>query len=332
VNNAQLDPAQKPPRNAQLNLYREMLRIRLVEERIAALYTEWEMRCPVHLCIGQEAIAVGACSVLDHRDYALSGHRSHGHYLAKGGDLKAMMAEIYGKATGCAGGKGGSMHLIDLDVGFLGSAPIVGSTIPIAVGAAFGTAMKDERRVTVAFLGEGAVEAGVFYESLNFAALKKLPVIFVCENNLYSVYSPLEVRQPPRSIVGIARAMSVEGYEADGNDVEAVRKLCSQAADKARNGGGPTFLEFSTYRWREHCGPEFDNHIGYRSEEEYLLWKERCPLVRLEGDLLGSKAVSRAELDAVTTEINREIDAAIAFAKQSPFPDKSVASSHVVAE
>jgi pyruvate dehydrogenase E1 component alpha subunit len=308
-----------------------MLRIRLVEERIAALYTEWEMRCPVHLCIGQEAIAVGACSVLDHSDYAFSGHRSHGHYLAKGGDLKAMMAEIYGKATGCAGGKGGSMHLIDLETGFLGSAPIVGSTIPIAVGAAFGAAMKNERRVTVAFLGEGAVEAGVFYESLNFAALKKLPVVFVCENNLYSVYSPLEVRQPPRGIVGIARSMGVEGHQADGNDVEAVSELCSQAADKARNGGGPTFLEFSTYRWREHCGPEFDNHIGYRSEQEYLQWKERCPLARSESGLLRSKAVSRPELDEMTTELNREIDVAVAFAKQSPFPDKSIASAHVVA-
>lgn len=316
-----------------LELYRAMLRIRLVEERIAALYPEQEMRCPVHLCIGQEAVAAGACAALERRDYAFSGHRSHGHYLAKGGDLKAMLAEIYGKATGCAGGKGGSMHLIDLDAGFLGATPIVGSTIPIAVGAAFGASMRDEDRVTMAFFGDGAVETGVFYESVNFAVLKKLPVIFVCENNLYSVYSPLPVRQPEgRSIAGMARGLGIESIEGDGNDAEAVQRLCAVAVAKARAGEGPTFFEFATYRWREHCGHEYDNHIGYRTEAEYLAWKPRCPVALLEAKLLGGGLASRSALGDVATTLHREIDAAVAYARQSPFPDQQLMSAHVTAE
>ena len=177
-------------------LYREMVRIRIVEESIAEHYPEQEMRCPVHFSIGQEAVAVGVCVHLDPSDHVFSNHRSHGHYLAKGGDLKAMVAEIYGKEAGCSRGFGGSMHLLDLKHGFLGAAPIVGSTIPIAVGSALTATVKEEDRVTVVFLGDGATEEGVFSESLNFAALKQLPVVFVCENNLYSVYSPLSVSQP----------------------------------------------------------------------------------------------------------------------------------------
>jgi len=316
-----------------LRLYRDMLRIRMVEERIAALYPEQEMRCPVHLCIGQEAVATGVCATLEPRDYAFSGHRSHGHYLAKGGDLKAMMAEIYCKATGCAGGKGGSMHLIDLDAGFLGSTPIVGSTIPIGVGTAFASAMRGEDRVSVVFFGDGAAEAGVFYESLNFAALKKLPVIFVCENNLYSVYSPLAVRQPEgRSIAGIARAVGIDGAEGDGNDAEFVHRASVEAVRKARAGGGPSFLEFSTYRWREHCGPEFDNHIGYRTEQEYLEWKNQCPLERLRQKLLDGGKASRGSLDSMAQQLDVEIEAAVRFAKESPFPEPSDIGMHITAE
>ena len=325
--------SQSAAKNISIRLYREMLRIRLIEERIGTLYAEQEMRCPVHLCIGQEGIAVGACAALDRRDYVFSGHRAHGHYLAKGGDLNAMMAEIYGKATGCAGGKGGSMHLIDLDAGFMGSTPIVGSTIPIAVGTAFGSVMQNDDRVTMVFFGDGAVETGVFHESLNFAALKKLPVIFVCENNLYSVYSPLEVRQPAgRRIFNLALAQGIESIEGDGNNVELVHELCSRAVEKARKGGGPTFFEFATYRWREHCGPEYDNHIGYRSEEEYVEWKKRCPVTLLESSLLGSSMVSCSALDEITKELDAEIEAAVAFAKQSPFPEEHLMSAHVVAE
>lgn len=305
-------------------LFRQMLRVRMVEEKIAGLYPEQEMRCPVHLCIGQEAVAVGVCAHLSRRDYVESGHRSHGHYLAKGGDLRSMMAELYGKATGCSGGRGGSMHLVDLAVGFLGATPIVGSTIPIAVGAALGAVMREERRVAVAFFGEGATEEGVFHESLNFAALKGLPAVFICENNFYSVYSPLSVRQPAgREVFRLAEGHGVESFQGDGNDVVEVYWLAERAVRKAREGGGPTFLEFRTYRWREHCGPAYDDHLGYRDESEFEEWKRRCPVRRLKERLLGEGLLSERQVEGMVAELEAEIEDAVAFAKQSPFPDGS---------
>jgi TPP-dependent pyruvate/acetoin dehydrogenase alpha subunit len=319
-------------RDFQLRLYRDMARIRAVEESIAVHYAEQEMRCPVHLSIGQEAAAAGACAALEKRDYALSGHRAHAHYLAKGGDLKGMMAEIYGKATGCAGGKGGSMHLIDLDAGFLGSAPIVGSTIAIGAGTAFASQSRGEDRVTMVFLGEGATETGVFYETVNFAALKKLPMVFLVENNFFSVYSPMAVRQKGESrIVDIAEAHGIPAQRADGNDVERVYSLTRRAVDKARAGDGPSLLEFVTYRWREHCGPNYDNDIGYRSEAEFLAWKERCPMVAYERRLTEGRVAARADLDAVMTAARADAEAAIAYAKQSPWPDADSADQHVLA-
>ncbi|MBI4505446.1 MAG: thiamine pyrophosphate-dependent dehydrogenase E1 component subunit alpha [Chloroflexi bacterium] len=314
-------------------LFYAMLRIRLVEERIAELYAEQEMRCPVHLCIGQEAVAVGVCANLSPDDYVLSGHRSHGHYLAKGGNLKTMLAELYGKVTGCAQGKGGSMHLVDLAVGFLGAAPIVGSTIPIAVGAAFGSALRGERRVAVAFFGEGATEEGIFHESLNFAAMKKLPVVFVCENNLYSVYSPLSVRQPAeRDLMAIAAGHGVAAERGDGNDVAVVYALAGEAAARARQGGGPTLLELTTYRWREHCGPLYDNDLGYRSEAEFEGWRQRCPVAHAERTLGARGALDEAEIARMHAAIAAEIDDAVAFAKTSPFPKPSALLEHVYAQ
>lgn len=301
-------------------LYYEMLRIRLVEEKLAELYPEQQMRCPVHLSIGQEAVAVGVCANLSGEDYVLSNHRSHGHYLAKGGNLKAMMAELYGKVTGCSQGKGGSMHLVDLSVGFLGATPIVGSTIPIAVGVAFGSVMRGEESVSVVFFGDAATEEGVFHESLNFAALKKLPVIFICENNLYSVYSPLSVRQPEgREIFELARGHGIESYKGDGNDVVEVYTLAEQAIRKARQGGGPTFLEFSTYRWREHCGPNYDNDLGYRTENEFQSWKRCCPIERPKEWLVRDGHFSNQDM---VSELETEIEDAVRFAKESPFPEE----------
>ena len=310
------------PKETYRSLFEMMLRIRMVEEKITELYPEQEMRCPVHLCIGQEAIAAGVCANLSRNDYVLSGHRSHGHYLAKGGNLKAMMAELYGKVTGCSKGKGGSMHLVDLSVGFLGATPIVGSTIPIAVGTAFGSVMLNEQRVTVVFFGDAAVEEGVFHESINFAMLKKLPVVFVCENNLYSVYSPLSVRQPEgREIFWLAKGHGMESYQGDGNDVIQVYKLAEQAIGKARQGNGPTFLEFKTYRWREHCGPYYDNDLGYRTESEFQKWKQRCPIERLKERLLGDRVLCNQDIKRMVSNLEVEIEDAVAFAKESPFPE-----------
>lgn len=303
--------------------YYEMLKIRMVEESIAGLYPEQEMRCPVHLCSGQEAIAVGVCANLKKNDYVLSNHRSHGHYLAKGGDLKAMLAEIYGKATGCCKGKGGSMHLVDLSVNYMGSTPIVGGVIPVATGVAFGTILKQKNGiVTVVFLGDAATEEGVFCESLNFAALKKLPVIFVCENNFYSVYSPLSVRQAPeRENISIARAYGIYAQKGYGNDVEAVSKTAKKAIEHARKGLGPSFVEFETYRFREHCGPEYDNKLGYRTEEEYERWRQKCPLDTYEKKLLKKKMIDNKKINEIKGKIRTEINEAIVFAKNSPFPD-----------
>lgn len=302
-------------------MYRDMLRIRRVEERIADVYSEQEMRCPVHLCIGQEATAVGVCAALERSDYAFGSHRSHGHYLAKGGDLRRFVAELYGKVTGCCKGKGGSMHLIDLSVGFLGAVPIVGSTLPIAVGAAFGTTFTNEPRVTVVFFGEGATEEGVFQESLVFAALKNLPVVFVCENNLYSVYSSLAVRQSPdRDIPAVAVANGVAAARGDGNDVEAVYELAREAVATARGGGGPTLLQLDTYRWREHCGPFFDNDLGYRTMEEFEDWQARCPVETFRARLEDRGDLEDHAVLAMTGEIEAEIDEALRFAKESPFP------------
>ena len=308
--------------------YFEMLRIRLVEERISEIYHEQEMRCPVHLSIGQEATAVGVCNALTMKDFAVSTHRSHAHFLAKGGDLKAMLSELYGKETGCAQGKGGSMHLVDPKIGFY-AVPIVGSTIPIGAGIGLGFKMQNKSRVGVAFFGDAATEEGVFTESLNYAALGKLPVIFICENNLYSVYSPLSVRQPPgRDLIKIAESHGVEAYKSDGNDVETVYDITKKAVEKARDGDGPTLLELETYRMLEHCGPNNDNHIGYRTEEEYNYWKSNDPLIKLAMKLTEDKNFNQ-DIQDMTNTINSEIDEAFSYAKSASYPKKESLYTHL---
>ena len=251
-----------------------MKRIRFVEEEIARRYAENNMRCPTHLSVGQEGVAAAVGLALRRDDLAVSGHRAHAHYLGKGGSLSAMLAEIYGKATGCARGHGGSMHLVDESVGFMGSTAIVAGTVPVGVGLAYGIKLKRTDQVSCVFLGDAATEAGVFFESVNFAVLKRLPVIFICENNLYSVCSPLRVRQPEgRRIHEMVGGLGLPATHGDGNDAVEVLDRATAALAAIRAGGGPRFLEFSTYRWREHCGPSYDNDLGYRSEAEFLEWK-----------------------------------------------------------
>jgi pyruvate dehydrogenase E1 component alpha subunit len=316
----------------ELELYRQMARIREVEERISALYGEWEMRCPVHLCTGQEAVPAGFCAALADGDKVLGAHRSHGHYLAKGGSMKRMLAELYGKATGCSAGKGGSMHLVDLDAGFIAATPVIGSTIAIAVGVAFAAQMRGEESVTVNFFGDAATEEGIFHESLAFAALKRLPMVFVCENNLYSCFSPLEVRQAPeRDLLAIARANGIPAVAGDGNDVDVVHRLAAEAVQRARSGGGPTLLEFATYRWREHCGPNFDTDIPYRPDGEFEDWTGRDPVIAYRARLVAGQHVTEQALDAVEAEIAAEVDAAVRFAKESPFPAREEFATDVYA-
>jgi len=319
--------------NTKIELLKRMILIRTVEETIACRYNEQKMRCPTHLCTGQEAVAAAVGLALNKSDMALSTHRAHGHYLGKGGDVKKMLAEIYGKSTGCSKGKGGSMHLIDKSAGFMGSTAIVGGTIPVGVGLALSFKLKKTNQISCVFFGDGSTEEGVFYESVNFAALKKLPVLFVCENNLYSVYSPLKVRQPAeRKIFEMVNALGVNAESGNGNNVVEVFEKVSSAIEKIRNGDGPFFFEFDTYRWREHCGPNFDNDIGYRTEEEYLAWKERDPILILKTELVNNSVIPQIELQNIETELQRKVDDAFAFAEESPFPDSNEIFKHIYCE
>lgn len=315
----------------RLRLYNEMLRIRCVELKIAELYAEQEMRCPVHLSVGQEAVAVGVCQAARTHDRVYSNHRSHAHYLAKGGNLKAMLAEIYGKADGCLGGRGGSMHLMDRSVGMEMSVPIVASSIPLAVGHALAMKQANEKGVVFAFIGDASVEEGVFHESANFASLHNLPVIFVCENNYYSIFTNLESRQPDRPIQELAACHRVRTLAGNGNNVEEVYFNALDAVQDARNGKGPTFLLFSTYRWLEHCGPNDDNHLGYRPRAEYERWKENCPLELYRQTLLGMNLLPEEVEQDMTDSIESEVDVAFEFAKAADLPAARDASAFVYA-
>jgi pyruvate dehydrogenase E1 component alpha subunit len=311
-------------------IYTKLFKIRTVEETIAKKYNEWEMRCPTHLSTGQEGIAAGVCQALLKDDYVLSTHRSHAHYLAKGGDLNKMIAEIYGKESGCSKGRGGSMHLIDKNVGFMGSTSIVGGTIPLAAGLALSSQLKKESKIACVFFGDAATEEGVFFETINFAAVKNLPILFICENNLYSVYSPLECRQPVnRKIFEMVNGIGIPSVAGNGNDALETYYKSKKFVDEIRNGDGPRFIELSTYRWREHCGPFFDNDIGYRSETEFESWKLRDPLLNFENQLIKIKKIPQEVIDTVKTEIKREVIEAFQFADESPFPDVSELYSNI---
>jgi pyruvate dehydrogenase E1 component alpha subunit len=313
------------------SLYREMLRIRLVEEAIANRYGEQEMRCPVHLSDGQEGIAVGACLALRKEDKIVSTHRSHGHYLAKQGSLKAMLCEIYGRAPGCVGGRGGSMHLLDDDAGVLACLPIVGTSVPLGVGVAYAAKRKGGDTVVTVFLGDAVMEEGVFHESANFAALHSLPVVFVCENNDLSFYTSLEVRQPDRPMTDIAEAHTIATHELDGNDAVTVYEAISGAVEKARSGGGPSFLMCNTRRWREHCGCRYDYELGQMTEQEFEVLRADCPVARLGVQLREAGLLDDAGEETLRAELGQEIEEAFEFARNAPFPEPETAGDHVYA-
>jgi len=309
------------PQGTLLSMYEMMLRIRRFEEKIADVYPEQEMRCPTHLSIGQEAAAVGVCAALQREDRIFSTHRCHAHYMAKGGDPRRMIAELYGKKTGCCGGKGGSMHFTDESVGMMGTSAIVGASIPLAVGAALASTMQGANYLAAAFFGDAGVEQGVFHESLNFAALKRLPVIFVCENNLYATQTPLHKRQAIDNIYKRSAIYGIPGVRLDGNDVLAVYQATRQAVKRCRQGNGPTLLECRTYRWREHVGPNYDYDMGYRTKEEVEEWMAKCPVNSWGNKLLNSGITTEIELDKIARKIDEEVESAFKLAKADPFPD-----------
>ena len=311
----------------KIQLFEMMLKIRLVEEEIVKRYSSSQMRCPTHLSIGQEAVPAALGLNVNDRDYAISTHRGHGHYIGKGGNIRSMIAEIYGKSTGCSKGRGGSMHLIDRKVGFMGTSAIVGNSIPVGVGFGLSSKIKKTDQISCVFFGDGATEEGAYYESVNFAVLKKLPVLFICENNFYSVYSPLNVRQPPnRSIINVAKALGLGVQNlVDGNDVLSSYNSINKAIKRIKNGEGPQFLEFTTYRWREHCGVNFDNDLGYRSEKEYNEWKRKDPISNFKDYLISENIISTEFLEQIISKIDLEIQDAFNYAIESPFPEANQA-------
>lgn len=312
------------------SLYRAMLRIRRVEEAIAERYAAQEMRCPVHLSIGQEAVAAGVCAALARQDGVFSNHRAHAHYLAKGGALTAMLAEIYGRAEGCCKGIGGSMHMIDLAAGFLGAVPIVGATVPLAVGAAWAARLRGEDKVIAVFFGDGTFEEGAVYESINFAALHSLPVLFVCENNLYACYTRLSTRQPDRSIHAVAAACGCKAMTVDGNDALAVFDAANSAVADLRAGSHPVFLECPTYRWLEHCGPNSDDDLNYRPQAEVEKWKASCPVNRL-ATMLDTMPEGQSFIANAEREISEEINAAFVGALAGGIPQQADLAGYLYA-
>ena len=296
-------------------IYRSLFRIRRVEEEIARVYPTDVIKSPVHLSIGQESVSVGLCEALRAADAAFGTYRSHALYLAKGGDLRAMIAELYGKATGCAKGKGGSMHLIDVAAGVYGASAVVGTTIPHAVGYAYALRLRRESRVVLCVFGDGAVDEGVFYESLNFAALKRLPVLFACENNGYAIHTHQRLRQRATDVCARAAALGIPAERIDDGDVLAIEARARAAVDALRgSNAGPFFLECATYRWKEHVGPGEDYGLGYRDRAELEPWVRSDQVPRI-GSLLDAGARARIE-----REVEAEIADAFAFAQASPFP------------
>ncbi|MEW6040632.1 MAG: thiamine pyrophosphate-dependent dehydrogenase E1 component subunit alpha [Elusimicrobiota bacterium] len=317
------------PADVLKSLLSTMLKIRRFEIKLIELYPAQDMRTPIHLCIGQEAIAAGVSANLKKKDYLFTTHRGHGHCIAKGVDMSSMIAEFYGRADGCAHGRGGSMHLVSPECGILGSSAIVGAGLPLAAGCALASKLKNEDTVSVTFFGDGAVDNGAFHESLNISSLKKLPVVFICENNFYATHSHQMKRQPADNIYQRAECYGIPGIREDGTDIIAVYKSSREAIERARSGGGPTLLEYRAYRWKAHVGPNTDYKMGYRTKEELKQWTARCPVRRFEKELLDAKIISHEELNKMIKEIELSIEEAVNKGKQSPWPQDVEIESNV---
>jgi TPP-dependent pyruvate/acetoin dehydrogenase alpha subunit len=303
--------------------YYQVLRIRRVEETLIELYPSDKIKSPVHLSIGQEAVSVGVCEALAPTDVVFGTYRCHALYLAKGGDLDRMMAELYGKADGCGRGKAGSMHLVDLSVGMMSASAIVATTIPHAVGYALAQKMKRRDVVVAAFFGEGAMDEGVFHESINFAALRRLPILFVCENNHYAIYSHIRDRMAGENPCERARAYQVPATRIERGDIVRLHETARADVAAIRAGGGPRFIECETQRWRDHVGPDEDRTIGYRADTTLDDWIADDQLARL------AALLPEATRRAVEARVERELAAAVAFAERSPFPADAELYDHV---
>ena len=316
-----------------VSLYFYMLRIRRVEEEIERRYCEDEMKSPIHLVIGHEATSVGSCAAIRRDDLIYCSHRTHGHYLAKGGSLKRMLSELYCRLNGCSGSRGGSMHLLDKDVGMAGAFAIVAGVIPIATGAALSFQLKKQKNIAMVYMGDAATEEGACWEAVNFAALKKLPIIFFCENNFFSVCSPIEVRQPPNTeIYKKAAGFGLASVRVDGTNVLAVFDATRQAVERARNGDGPTFIEARVYRWRGHIGAGDDSASGYRDPAEIKHWETYCPIDRFYDFLIKLNLYSEADRTESEEVIAEEISEAFEHAIASSNPTEKDLYTYIYSE
>jgi TPP-dependent pyruvate/acetoin dehydrogenase alpha subunit len=307
-----------PAHDRLLRLYRDMLLVRRFEEVVNELYLQGHIPSTLHLYIGQEAVAVGVCAALRPDDYLLSTHRPHGHALAKGVSPGAILAELYGKATGTCKAKGGSMHVGDINVGMFPAIAIVGGNVPLAAGAAFASRMLKTGRVTACFLGEGAVNEGAWHEGVNAAAIWDLPILLVCENNLYAASTPVRTVVKTATVAERGRAYGIPAVTIDGNDVLAVWQAAQQAVERARAGQGPTLIECLTYR---QCGHSRSDPRTYRAREEEAAWKLKDPIDQYRAWLTTTQQVDEARLQGLQAEVEQTIRAAITFAEDSPLPD-----------
>jgi TPP-dependent pyruvate/acetoin dehydrogenase alpha subunit len=303
-----------------LELHRIMLKIRRVEEHVARIYPSDQIQSPVHLSIGQEAVSAGVCMALGKTDRIYGTYRGHGLFIARGGDLKRMFAELYGKGAGCARGRGGSMHLVAPEVGLMGCSAIVGSAIPVATGDALASEMLGRPRVVVAFFGDGAMDEGIFFESMNFAALKGLPIIYVCENNTLAIHSRVSDRHKQTELFRYGEALGVPGCRYDGNDVHLVYTTMVMVLEKIRNRGGPVLLEYMTYRWYEHVGPGIDHEESYRNSQEASVAYQNDPLLKSEKRLREDYQIGDEVFTGLEQSILKDIEEATRFAEESPFP------------
>ena len=312
-----------PSAEKMVDLHRSLLRVRMTEETLAGRYPEQEMRTPTHFGTGQEAVSVGVCSALGEGDMVYTHHRSHNAYIARGGSVYELAAELYGRADGCSLGRGGSVHLTARDKGFMVSSAILAETVATAVGTALAFAMDGKSNVAACFFGEGTLDEGAFYEAINFASIRKLPVVFACENNLYATESPLSVRQAEGSdLCERVRAFKISCERVDGNDVIAVYDAAMRAVEQARTGGGPVFLECMTYRWREHVGPMMDHDAGrsYRSKAEFDAWVARDPVQRSAARLVEQGLATAVEVEGWAAQTKAEVEASVERARHAPWP------------
>jgi len=304
--------------NKLIEMYEKMLRLREFDERAARLMEQARVHGSVHLYCGQEAIGVGVCEALAPDDYITSNHRGHGHLLAKGGDPKLMFAELFAKGNGYNGGKGGSMHIAALDLGIIGANGIVAAGLPIALGVSFASLYKNDGRVTVCFFGDGATNEGAFHEAVNMAAVMKTPLVFVCENNLYGEWSPLETTTSVSDIADRAAAYGIPGIIVDGMDLMAVHEAASTAISRARSGQGPSLLECKTYRFYDHVGRDFG--MLDRDADEISAWAARDPIILWKEKLISRGILTGDDIERIIQKVNKEMDEAIDFAEQSPDP------------